>query len=84
MPEPSEIGLIKDKVKDPLQVLEDYKKKQGVREKGPDLTMALRDAFSGINPVINRTVGGSDYKDEVSELIKANLVIDKSKIKFGK
>ena len=83
MPEPSEIDLIKDKIKDPLKVLEDFKKKQGMNNP-VDLTTILRDTYRGINPVINRTVGNSDYKEEVCDLLKENLVIDKSKIKFGK
>lgn len=83
MPEPSEIDLIKDKVKDPLEVIEEFKKKQGITNT-LDLTMILSDAYRDINPVINRTIGNIDYKEEVYSMIEENLIIDKSKIKFGK
>ncbi|MCT8977443.1 dynamin family protein [Clostridium sp. CX1] len=83
MPEPSEIDLIKDKVKDPLEVLEEFKKKQGINNT-LDLTMILRDTYRDINPVINRTMGNSNYKEEIYDIIEENFVIDKNKIKFGK
>lgn len=83
MPEPSEIDLIQNKIKDPLKVLEEYKKKKGLKASG-DLSVVLQDAFLGIKPVLNRTAGHSGYQEEVQELITKNLAIDKEKIKFGK
>jgi GTPase Era involved in 16S rRNA processing len=83
MPEPSEIDLIKDKVKDPLKVVEEFKKKHGINN-SDDLTMILTDTYSSINPVIDRTLGNSDYKEEVYDMLEENLIVDKSKIKFGK
>ena len=68
MPEPSEIDLIQDKVKNPIQMLEEYKKEKGIRT---DSSVAdlLQDIFDGIEPVINKTAGGNTYKNELLDVI---------------
>lgn len=68
MPEPSEIDLIQDKVKNPIQMLEEYKKEKGIRT---DSSVAdlLQDIFDGIEPVINKSAGGNTYKNELLDVI---------------
>lgn len=68
MPEPSEIDLLQDKVQNPLQLIEEYKKQKGIKT---DKTMVdmLQNTFEGIEPVINKSVGGSEYKNELLDII---------------
>ncbi len=68
MPEPSEIDLLKDKVQNPLQLIEEYKKKKGIKT---DCSVAdmLQNMFEGIEPVINKKAGGSEYKNELVNVI---------------
>lgn len=52
MPEPSEIDLLQDKVQNPLQMLEEYKKEKGIRTDESVVDM-LQNIFIGIEPVIS-------------------------------
>lgn len=81
MPEPSEVDLIQDKIKDPLQVLQEYRKKNGLKE-NPEFINVIKDGLENIKPVFNQAAGGSEYKDEIYKLFKDNEIKDKSKIKF--
>lgn len=69
MPEPSEIDLLQDKVKNPLQLIEEYKKEKGIRTDSSVVDM-LQNMFAGIEPVINKAAGGSEYRDELIDIIK--------------
>ena len=69
MPEPSEIDLLQDKVQNPLELIEEYKKQKGIQTDDSIVDM-LQNMFSGINPVINKTAGGSEYKEELIDIIK--------------
>ncbi len=68
MPESSEIDLLQDKVNDPFQLIEDYKKEKGIRTDRSVADM-LQDMFAGIEPVLNRSAGGSEYSKELLEVI---------------
>lgn len=68
MPEPSEIDLLQDKVQNPLQLIEEYKKKNGIKT-DRNLVAMLRDTFDGIEPVINKRAGGSSYRNELLDVI---------------
>jgi len=68
MPEPSEIDLLQDKVQNPLQMLEEYKKEKGIRTDESVVDM-LQNIFIGIEPVINKSIGGSEYKNELLDVI---------------
>ncbi len=68
MPEPSEIDLLQDKVKNPRQILDDYKKEKGIKT-DPSLAVMLQDMFEGIEPVISRQPGGSEYRRELAGVI---------------
>lgn len=48
MPEPSEIDLIKDKIQDPLKVIQEYKQKHGIKS-DPNISIIIQD-----NLVINK------------------------------
>lgn len=82
MPEPSEIDLIQDKVSDPLKLIEDYKKKKGMKT-DPGIVSMLQEAFTGISPVINKRAGGSKYKNELLDVIRSNCSIEKKNIRFN-
>ena len=69
MPEPSEIDLLQDKVQDPLQLIEDYKRENNIPT-DPSLSDMLQQIFEGIEAVINRTAGGSEYKQELLDVIE--------------
>ena len=68
MPEPSEIDLLQDRVRNPLQIIEDYKKENGIRTDEAVVDM-LQNIFDGIEPVINKNIGGSEYKNELMDII---------------
>lgn len=68
MPEPSEIDLLQDKVKNPLQLIEEYKQENGIQT-DPSLTTMLQEIFEEMNPVINRQAGGTEYHTELAEVI---------------
>ncbi|MGN0421686.1 MAG: dynamin family protein [Lachnospiraceae bacterium] len=69
MPEPSEIDLLQDKVKNPLQLIEEYKREKGIRT-DPSIVDMLQRVFDGIEPAINKHVGGSEYCNELVAVIK--------------
>lgn len=69
MPEPSEIDLIQDKVQDPLQLIEAYKKEKGIQT-DPSTAVMLQEMFDGIEPAINRGVGGAEYRNELIDIIR--------------
>lgn len=69
MPEPSEIDLLQDKVTDPLQLMEEYKREKGIRT-DPSVVDMLQTMFEGIEPVISREAGGSEYHNELLEVIR--------------
>jgi len=68
MPEPSEIDLLQDKVQNPLQLVAEYKKKNGLKTDTSVLDM-LQHIFDGIEPIINKAEGGSEYKNELLSII---------------
>lgn len=68
MPEPSEIDLLQDKVQDPLRLVEDYKRENNIQT-DPSLQDMLQQIFEGVEPVINRSAGGSEYKKELLDVL---------------
>jgi GTP-binding protein EngB required for normal cell division len=70
MPEPSEIDLLQDKVQNPLQLIEEYKKEKGIKTDKSIVDM-LNNIFEGVEPTINKYVGGSEYNSELVEVIKS-------------
>lgn len=69
MPEPSEIDLLQDKIQNPLRLIEEYKKEKGIQTDRSVAEM-LQNMFAGIEPVINKTAGGSEYREELIGIIK--------------
>lgn len=69
MPEPSEIDLLQDKVQNPLQLIEEYKKEKGIKTNESVVDM-LQNMFAGIEPKINQTAGGSEYREDLINIIK--------------
>lgn len=74
MPEPSEIDLLQDKVQNPLQLIEQYKKEKGIQTDASIVDM-LQDMFAGIEPVINRAAGGSEYREELIDIMKETCCV---------
>lgn len=68
MPEPSEIDLLQDKIQNPIQLLEEYKKQKGIKTDNSVVDM-LQSIFDGIEPVINKSAGGSEYRNELLDVI---------------
>lgn len=82
MPEPSEIDLIKDKIVDPLTVIQEYKQKHGIKS-NPNISIMIQEILGDIKPIINKKAGGSEYKNVLADIIQENLVVDKEKIRFN-
>lgn len=79
MPEPSEIDLLQDKIQNPLQVLEAYKKEKGIKtDKG--VVDMLQDMFMDIEPVICKAAGGSEYQDELLKIMMDNCDVTPEEI----
>lgn len=74
MPEPSEIDLLQDKVQDPLQLIESYKKKHGLRT-DPNTVRMLQDLFADIEPQIQKYAGGSAYQQTLQNIIRETCSI---------
>ncbi len=72
MPEPSEIDLLQDRAQNPLQMLKEYKKEAGLSTDGSAAAM-LRDIFGDIPPMIQQSVGGSEYRKALGDVIARNL-----------
>ncbi len=68
MPEPSEIDLLQDKIKNPLQLIEEYKKQKGIQTDSSVVDL-LQNMFAGIQPVINKSAGGSEYRNELLNVV---------------
>ena len=79
MPEPSEIDLLQDRIQNPLQILEDYKKEKGIKTDESIVDM-LHELFSGIEPVINKSAGGSEYRNELISVIQKICVFSSEEI----
>lgn len=79
MPEPSEIDLLRDKVQNPLQLLEEYSKEKGIKTDSSIADM-LQDMFEGIEPVINRSAGGSEYRKKLMTVITEMCNVKKEDI----
>lgn len=69
MPEPSEIDLLQDKVQNPLQLIEEYKKEKGILLDNSVVNM-LQNIITGIEPTINKMVDRSEYREELIAVIK--------------
>lgn len=82
MPEPSEIDLLQDKVKNPMQLIEEYKKEKGIQTDNSVVDM-LQNIFADIAPVINKHAGGSEYRDELLDVIKGFCDLKASEIRIN-
>lgn len=69
MPEPSEIDLIRDNVQDPLDILEEYMRIHKIKT-DDNLIDMLQETFEGIEPVITKNIGGSDYDETILSMLK--------------
>lgn len=79
MPEPSEIDLIKDKIHNPMEMLEEYKAKKGIKTE-KTIAKFLLNTFEGVKTNFSKAPGGSEYKDELSNIIRDKCKLDKSLI----
>ncbi|MGL5714133.1 MAG: dynamin family protein [Paraclostridium sp.] len=68
MPEPSEIDLIQDKIKNPIDVIKEYKKKNGIQEK-QNILIKLEGSLLDNVDNINYLSGGLLYKDTIFKKI---------------
>lgn len=82
MPEPSEIDLLQDKIQNPLQLIEEYKKQKGIKTDNTVVDM-LQDMFEGIKPVINKSAGGSEYKNELLDVIMQTCDVKPEEIRIN-
>lgn len=82
MPEPSEIDLLQDKVKNPMQLMEEYKREKGIQTDNSAADM-LQNLFADIEPVINKHTGGSEYRDELVDVMKEFCDVKASEIRIN-
>lgn len=79
MPEPSEIDLLQDKVQNPMELIAEYKKEKNIQMDSSIADM-LQSVFEGIEPVINKRPGGSEYRDELLDVIFAACNVQREEI----
>lgn len=72
MPEPSEIDLLQDKIKSPLELLKGYCREKEIKD-DPGLVKIITDTFEGIEPVIHKNAGGGAYRKELMDVITGSL-----------
>lgn len=82
MPEPSEIDLLQDKVKNPLQLMEEFKREKGIKTDESIVDM-LTEMFADVQPVISRQSGGSSYTEELTEILQTICEIAPEDIKMN-
>lgn len=69
MPEPSEIDLLQDKARSSSELIEEYKREKGIKTDTGIIDM-LQAVFDGVEPVINKFAGGSEYRSEIADILK--------------
>lgn len=79
MPEPSEIDLLEKKIKSPIDIINDYKKEKGIKTDQTIIEL-LHNTFSDIKPVLNKLPGGSEYHNELIDIIKNNCNVNSKDI----
>lgn len=79
MPEPSEIDLLKDKVDNPLQLLEDYIKAKGIKYDN-SLVQTMESVLADVQPAMDTKPGGSGYQDELLQVLMEHCTLDASNI----
>ena len=82
MPEPSEIDLLKDKLKNPLDILGKYKREKGIKTDDSIIDM-LKNIFANIDPVITKRAGGSEYSEELGKIIRKYCHVKPSEIRIN-
>lgn len=82
MPEPSEIDLLQDKVRNPMQLIEEYKKEKGIQT-DTSIKGSIQSVFEGIEPVINKYAGGSEYRDELLDVIRRLCDVQPDEIRIN-
>lgn len=82
MPEPSEIDLMRDRAQDPLQLIEEYLKKQ---KKGshPFIQEKLQSTFEEIEPFRTKSAFGKDYESILLETMMERSLIDSRDIQIN-
>ena len=79
MPEPSEIDLLQDKIKNPIDLIEEYKREKSIQTDNSIAEM-LQNIFSEVEPVINKHLGGSEYCNELESVIESFCNLKESEI----
>lgn len=82
MPEPSEIDLLQENAMNPLQLIEGYRKKNGIKLDS-SVEIMLHGAFDQIQPVMNKKVGGGGRADELGEIIRERLTVAPERIRIN-
>ena len=72
MPEPSQISLSKEDMKNPLGELKKLNIVDNKKEKEKIYNLMLRELMD-INPTYNSSEGGYEYKDTIFNYIKSNI-----------
>lgn len=76
MPEPSEIDLIQDKIKNPIDVIKEYKRKNGIND-NYNILIKLEENIIQSKVEKNYSLGSLSYKDKVFKSINNKLNINK-------
>lgn len=82
MPEPSEIDLIQDKIQNPVQILEQYKKTNGIKNKGEYRTF-LNEQLVDMKLEMLNNIGGSQYNSQLLTIIEELKLIPSEMIKIN-
>lgn len=82
MPEPSEIDLIRDNIQNPMEILQECRKKYSIMRRN-NYDNLLLELLADVKPVLNYCRGGSEYKSDLSNTLELNCNVNINKIKFN-
>ena len=72
MPEPSEIELLEGKVSDPLAIVKKMREESNIHS-DENFFAQMKRELQEVNPNLNKSLGGTEYKDILFEKIKGEL-----------
>ena len=82
MPEPSEIDLIQDGTKGPLQLIQEYNREKGIKTDSSVAEM-LQKSFEGIEPALNRSADDTQRRNELLEVLVNACDAEPEDIRFN-
>lgn len=82
MPEPSEIDLLREDAQDPLSLLQDYNRSQGVKP-NRQLRAILQNTLADTQSAFGRLAGGGEYHGELLRIMRTHCQVPREEVRFN-